>query len=83
MIHQVAIPIICIVGATNAAKLILIALPWNFSGVFELVFGIMLTLATYVGLLILTRTIGTDEGEFLYASLLTEKSYDRKFRTVQ
>jgi len=83
VIHQVAMPIICIVGATNAAKLILIALPWNFSGVFELVFGIMLTIAIYVGLLILTRTIGTDEGEFLYASLLTEKSYDRKFRTVQ
>ncbi|MBE6685278.1 MAG: hypothetical protein E7592_06475, partial [Ruminococcaceae bacterium] len=82
VIHQVAMPIICIVGATNVAKLILIALPWNLGGVLELVFGILLTLAIYAGLLLLTRTIGTDEGEFLYASLLSEKSYDKKFRTV-
>ena len=83
VIHQVAMPMVCIIGATNTARIILKALPLRFVGAWELIFGILLTLAIYVGLLLLTRTIGSDEGEFLYASLLSEKSYDRKFRSVR
>jgi stage V sporulation protein B len=80
IIHQVCMPILCIIGATNLAKLILRLLPWGMGNVIELILGILLTLAMYLSLLLITRTIGKDEGEFLYASLLSEKQYDRKFR---
>lgn len=80
IIHQIIMPILCVIGATNISKLILyfinIAMP---DGLF-LVFGILLTTALYIILLFMTRTIGGDEKEFLYAALLNEKKYNEKFK---
>lgn len=80
--HQVAMPILCIIGATNGAKIILSMINYPFGEISELVLNILLTTALYVSLLLVTKTVGVEEGEFLYASLLPEKIYDKKFRTV-
>jgi stage V sporulation protein B len=79
--HQVAMPIICIIGATNLSKLILLPLSALLGDVAALVLGIIITVLIYVLLLYLTKTIGRDERELIYASVLSEKQYDKKFRS--
>ena len=79
IIHQVAMPILCIIGATNLSKLILNFIRFPFSDITTLVLGIILTLAIYVVLLSVTRAIGSDEKEFLCAALLSEKQYNERF----
>ncbi len=78
--HQVIMPIICVIGATNVSKLLLSLINHPFGAVAELVLHIILTIMLYVVFLLITKTIGSDEGEFLYASLMSEKAYDKKFR---
>ncbi len=80
LFHQIVFPILCIIGATNASKLVLFITPHPFNDVFELILHVALTFVIYIALLITTRTIGKDEWEFLYASLLSKKVYDKKFR---
>jgi hypothetical protein len=78
--HQVVMPIVCIIGATNASKIILSLIHHPFGAAAELVLHILLTVTLYAVLLLFTKTLGNDEGEFLYASLMSEKAYDKKFR---
>ena len=80
--HQVAMPILCIIGATNGAKIILSFINHPFGDIMELVLHILLTVVLYVALLLYTKTVGCEEGEFLSASLLPEKIYNKKFRAV-
>ena len=79
VIHQVAMPILCVVGATNLSRLILHCINLPIGDVASLVLGIILTAGIYVVLLNLTRTIGSEEKEFLNAALLSEKKYNEKF----
>ncbi len=81
--HQVIMPIICIVGATNISKLLFSLTPQVSDNIFDLVLKIALSAAIYILLLFATRTLGKDESEFLNASLLSERSYDKKFRQRQ
>lgn len=78
--HQLFMPLICIIGATNGAKIILSLTKHPFGNSLELVFHITLTIALYLLLLLATRTVGGDEKSFLTASLLTEKTYNQKYR---
>lgn len=78
--HQVGMPILCVIGATNVSKLLLSLINHPFGAVTELVLHIILTVTLYIMLLLVTKTIGSEESEFLYASLLSEKAYDKKFR---
>ncbi len=78
--HQVGMPILCVIGATNVSKLLLSLINHPFGAVTELVLHIILTVTLYIVLLLVTKTIGSEESEFLYASLLSEKAYDKKFR---
>ncbi len=80
ILHQVIMPIICIIGATNLSKLIFYIMPRLVGSIFDLILKILLSIAIYIGFLFLTKTIGKDESEFLNASLLTEKAYKRRFR---
>ena len=78
--HQVAMPILCIVGSTNISSLILRFVHLSTSDGLILAVGIVLTIAIYILLLFITKTIGSDEKEFLYAALLSEKNYNKKFK---
>ena len=75
--HQVIMPIVCIIGATNASWLILKLFDVSMSGGISLGLHICLTLAVYVALLFITKTVGYEEGEFLTAALLSEKKYSK------
>lgn len=79
LFHQVVMPLLCIVGATNLSRLALIRLNIAANSPISLTLNIFITSALYIILLLLTRTIGRDESEFLNASLLTEKQYTRRF----
>lgn len=81
IIHQIVMPIICIIGATNISKLLLYFFKHSFTDGIELTLHIILTTALYIILLLITKTLGKDESEFLFASLLSEKQYDKKFRS--
>ncbi len=81
LFHQLVMPILCIIGATNSSKLLLSILSHPFDRIIELTLHILLTILIYVLLLLATKTIGKDEWEFLNASLMSQKSYDRKFRS--
>lgn len=76
---QVLMPILCIIGSTNIARLLLKLLNINGS-IPLLLIGIILSLSLYIALLFLTHTVTSEEQEFLNASLLTQKSYDQKYR---
>ena len=78
--HQVIMPILCIIGATNLSGLILCLLPARLDGIWGLIVGIIITVFIYVLLLLITKTLGEDEWEFLNASLMSQKSYDKRFR---
>ena len=77
--HQVIMPIICIIGATQLSKLILSLVTGLFEKIFALVLSILLTVGIYIVLLFITKTLSNDEFELLNASLLPEKQYRRKF----
>jgi stage V sporulation protein B len=79
-LRQVFFPVLCIVGATNLAKLILSLLSQKLIGVLGLICHIALTAALYFIFLMLTKTIGQDEKEFFVASLISESRYDEKYR---
>jgi hypothetical protein len=73
-------PIICIIGATNISKLMLIPLSHLIGEAAVLILGIIITVLIYALLLYLTKTVGRDERELIYASVLTQNQYDKKFR---
>lgn len=76
--HQVIMPLICIIGATQISGLTVSFTGNVFGRVTALVFGVILTVALYIALLLVTRTLANDEFEFLNASLLSEKQYSRR-----
>ena len=80
--HQIVMPIICIVGATNLSLLIIRLLHLPISGALSLTLGVIFTVAFYIAFLIMTKTVGKDEKEFLYPALMTEKSYNKRFRSI-
>lgn len=82
LFHQLFMPILCIIGATNASKLFLSIISHPFSPILCLMLYISVTILVYILLLLVTKTIGEDEWEFLNASLMSKKSYDRRFRSV-
>jgi stage V sporulation protein B len=77
--HQVFMPIICVIGATNASRLALRFLCAVESSNVRLVAGIIIAIIIYILLLFITRTVTSEEQEFLNASLLSEKQYDLRF----
>ena len=79
IVHQVIMPLACIIGSTQLSKLILSALARYTHRVSALVLSIILTIGIYVILLLLTRTLAQDEFEFLNASLMSEKKYRHRF----
>ncbi len=79
--HQVIMPVVCIIGATQLSRLLLYLSPFEFNEVLSLVFSIILTVVLYILLALITRTLDKDEFELLNASLMTQKQYDRKFRS--
>ncbi|MBE6584809.1 MAG: hypothetical protein E7649_07565 [Ruminococcaceae bacterium] len=81
VLHQVFMPILCIIGSTQISRLLLFISPFNMSAVLELILNVAFTVALYVALLLLTRTLDKDEFELLNASLMTEKQYEVKIRT--
>lgn len=81
--HQIIMPILCIIGATQGARLILRFIPILPSQASGLTVSIIISLAIYIGLLYITRTLGGDEFELLNASLLTEKQYAKKFSSQE
>ena len=80
--HQIVMPIICIVGATNLSLLIIRLLHFPISGALSLTLGVIFTVAFYIAFLLMTKTVGKDEKEFLYPALMTEKSYNKRFRSI-
>lgn len=80
--HQIVMPVICMIGATNLSKIALILIPTKYYGAPLLAIGIILTSLIYLLLLLATRTLGGDEWEFINASLMSQSRYDRKFRRV-
>ncbi len=78
--HQVIMPVVCIIGATQISRFALYISPFKFDRAFELVISVILTIGIYLSLALVTRTLDKDEFELLSASLMTEKQYDRKFR---
>ena len=80
IVHQIAMPIICVIGATNLSRIVLSLIKLPINDAAALVLEITLTIGIYVILLNLTRTIGSEEKEFLNAALLSEKKYNEKFK---
>lgn len=78
--HQIVMPIVCVIGATNLSKIALSALFGEISGGIALTCAIAVTLVLYIVLLFVTRTVGNDEKEFLAASLMRSDRYNRKYR---
>ena len=78
---QVGLPVLCIIGATNASKLLFSFLPNLFPETVTLCVQIILSILIYVALLSLTKTVTTEEKEFLSASLLPERIYNEKYRS--
>lgn len=77
---QVALPVLSIIGATNLSKFILFLLPSSILGIPTLIFGIVISVLIYILTLMLTKTVTREEKEFLLASLLTERTYNQKYR---
>ena len=83
--HQVIMPIVCIIGATQLSRLIISAASGALDGAWELALSIILTTGLYIVLLLVTKTLSGDEFELLNASFLSEKQYRKRFgqNTVQ
>ena len=79
IMHQVFMPILCVIGATNAARLVLRLFGAFGSSTVKLIVGIVIAILIYILLLFVTRTVTSEEQEFLNASLLSEKQYDLRF----
>lgn len=79
IIHQVAMPILCIIGATNISRLIFSFIKASLKPWAALAFNIAVSVLIYILLLRLTHTVGSDELEFINASLMSEKRYNMKF----
>jgi hypothetical protein len=79
VLHQVAMPVICIICSTQLARIVLSLTEGFFDRVTTLVLSIILTLAIYISLLLLTKALGNDEFELLRASLLSEKHYKQRY----
>ena len=82
LFHQLVMPILCIVGATNLSLILIRAILPDLGRTCLLLFGIILTVVLYVSLLFITRTIGSDEKEFLNAALLSENVYNKRFKDI-
>ena len=80
VLKQVFMPILCIIGSTNISRLALSFIVPAQNEILKLTLGIILSLLLYVALLFLTRTVTSEELEFLNASLLSEKRYEQKYR---
>jgi stage V sporulation protein B len=80
--HQVVMPIICIIGATNLSFLLIKLIPVALPRVASLIINVLLTVALYITLLVATKTVGKDEKEFLYPALMSERSYKKKFSNI-
>ncbi len=78
---QVGLPILCIIGATNISKLAFSFMPTLISANFTLTVQIILSSALYLGLLMITKTVTKEEKEFLSAAVLSESTYNKKYRT--
>ena len=81
--HQIVMPILCIVGATQGARLLLGFLPFAPNEALGLVISIIISISLYVGLLLITKTLGNDEFDLLNASLLTEKQYGKRLARIK
>ena len=68
-VHQVIMPLLCIIGATNFANLILRAFKFHSFTSLDLILQILLTVLLYMLFLFMTKTIGNDEREVIRASL--------------
>ncbi|MGM9643788.1 MAG: MATE family efflux transporter [Eubacteriales bacterium] len=79
---QVGLPVLCIIGATNLSRLFFGLLPTIVNSAVTLTAQIILSSLLYIGLLAVTKTVTKEEKEFLSASLLSEESYNRKYRTL-
>ena len=77
--HQVVMPILCIIGATNLSLLLIKLMPVAMPKVTSLIINVLLTVALYIVFLIVTKTVGKDEKEFLYPALMSKRSYKIKF----
>lgn len=77
---QVGLPVLCIIGATNISGLFLGFIPEGLEGNARLILGIVLSVLIYVLMLSLTKTVTREEKEFLSASLLPTRVYDKKYR---
>ncbi len=73
--RQVFMPILCIIGSTQISKLILNLLPVGITDGPALTLGIIMTSLFYIAALFLTKTVSSEENEFLRASLMSEKRY--------
>ena len=81
--HQVIMPILCIIGSTNLAGICLSLLNFAIQDGLALTISIILTSILYAALLKITGTLGTDEKEFLFASLMRSDRYNEKFRNAE
>lgn len=81
LFHCIITPIFCIIGATNLSNLLFYLIPIELGGAFFLTVRIIFTVILYVLLLLITKTLGKDEWEFIYAAILSKKAYDKKFST--
>ena len=75
--RQIFMPILCIIGSTNISKLLLTMLPKTIQDGLTLTLGITVSSLIYVIALFITKTVGEEEREFLRASLLSEKQYQK------
>ncbi len=73
--RQVFMPILCIIGSTQISKLILNLLPVGITDGPALTLGIIMTSLFYIAALFLSKTVSSEENEFLRASLMSEKRY--------
>lgn len=74
--HQVIMPLLCIIGATNASSILMKLLSIGSVGGVGLATQIIFTSFGYIMLLFITKTVGKDEKEFLRAALLSERRYN-------
>ena len=66
--HQILMPVLCILGATNSAYFVLKI--FDIKGdVFDLVLHILLSIFFYIAFLYITKTIGRDEREVFFFAL--------------
>ena len=77
--RQVALPTLCIIGSANLSNLLFRLLPISLESNIALIMKIIFSALLYILLLTLTKTVTTEEKEFLYASLLSENEYRRHF----